>query len=408
MGLESIRIENFRTCRSVELSNLGHLTVLVGRNGVGKSNILQGIDWVASRVSGINSLVPSFVSKRDVSADVEFVLGDFRYRYSMTKFFDEELLDVFDVGGEAKKLAKKLFCRKGESVYSENGEVIAKINLLAPCIPSLVMLKPLSVTEQHILPALKLFRDIKYYSLSESIYVDNNSESAIVSHYIPRDDYLRWLTLKDTGNIGGLRLSMEKILMCLLDLYLERKEDFEEIRSILGPLGLGILSDIEVYEQKSPMRPFALPHDPASQQYSTNYQISFFPGQGWESVGNVPGLDYKYLSEGTRRIIGLLVSIFYDKNSVYLFEQPEDGIHPGLLYKLIGLLRAYDDRGQIIMTSHSSALLDYMKPEEIRLVTMVAGETQVRAFTDLELEGAKRFLEEEGPLSEYLDLLPED
>ena len=46
--LKRIEIKSFRSCRDVVLDNLGATTVLVGRNAVGKTNILKAIEWVAS------------------------------------------------------------------------------------------------------------------------------------------------------------------------------------------------------------------------------------------------------------------------------------------------------------------------------------------------------------------------
>jgi hypothetical protein len=55
----------------------------------------------------------------------------------------------------------------------------------------------------------------------------------------------------------------------------------------------------------------------------------------------------------------------YDKSAVLLLEQPEDGIHTGVLHKLIPLLKSYT--GQFLIASHSSEIFNRMEPEEIRL-----------------------------------------
>ncbi len=53
MTLQKVTLKNFRTCQNVELTDLGHLTVLMGRNGVGKTNILQGIEQMARAASSL-------------------------------------------------------------------------------------------------------------------------------------------------------------------------------------------------------------------------------------------------------------------------------------------------------------------------------------------------------------------
>lgn len=44
--IKSFHINNFRSCRDVSLDGIGPILALAGRNGVGKTNILEGIDWV--------------------------------------------------------------------------------------------------------------------------------------------------------------------------------------------------------------------------------------------------------------------------------------------------------------------------------------------------------------------------
>ena len=45
--IKRIKIVNFRSCKEVVLDNLGPMTVLIGRNGTGKTNVLKAIDWAA-------------------------------------------------------------------------------------------------------------------------------------------------------------------------------------------------------------------------------------------------------------------------------------------------------------------------------------------------------------------------
>ena len=377
MGLESIRIENFRTCRSVELSNLGHLTVLVGKNGVGKSNILQGIEWVARAASSINP-----VPQDTLNCKMVFRADNKRYFYTFAalprangEFDFKETLDLQASEEQVTRIASRI----NQDAYDQDGERIADINKATPLMPALGALLSQSIAKQGILSSLNFVRGVKYYSLDEpGFYVEQEHRS-----FISRSFYDKWISAKPMSVSP-----MDDVMMRLLHMWIERHDDFEELDSILGSHGLGIIDRVLIKRVKS-----------------DGYFFYILPGQEWGSV--IAKLDYGKLSYGTRRVINLLVSIFYDKSSVYLFEQPEDGIHPELLYKLIDLLRGYPDKGQIIMASHSSALLNELRPEEIRLVTMTGGETQVRALSDSELKGAKLFLEQEGPLSQYLESLEE-
>ena len=46
-NVQRVEIRNFRSCHSVVLDDLGPVTVLVGRNAVGKSNVLRAVQWAA-------------------------------------------------------------------------------------------------------------------------------------------------------------------------------------------------------------------------------------------------------------------------------------------------------------------------------------------------------------------------
>jgi len=87
-----------------------------------------------------------------------------------------------------------------------------------------------------------------------------------------------------------------------------------------------------------------------------------------------------------------------------LIEHPEDTIHPGLVRKLVDTLRSYSESSQIIFTTHSPEVLDVLRPEEVLLVSAANGQTSVRGLNGEEVLAAKRFLKDEGSLSEYIHL----
>jgi predicted ATPase len=72
-----------------------------------------------------------------------------------------------------------------------------------------------------------------------------------------------------------------------------------------------------------------------------------------------------------------------------MVEEPETGIHPGLLRKLVQLFRDMTTGAhgglptQVILTTHSPMLLNLVEPEEIRVVQRGDdGATTVTPFTN--------------------------
>ncbi len=403
MTLQKVTLKNFRTCGNVELTDLGHLTVLMGRNGVGKTNILQGIEWLAQTASASKAVDtdPFSIGIFSISANpflgqISFSVNGTSYRYTLKLNYSsggiiasaidggvvqtanlEEHLERQVVSGKWRNVLE----RKDKSVWGADGDLLAEIHPAIPMLSAIISLKPYEYTKEDILAVQNYLRGVKYYPFDE---VANPSNEKLIG-IVPQTEYKKWL-----AQVGDSISLDDSIVMRLLHMYLDRRNDFDELKELLGFNGLGILSSIEVTDGLF--------------TFDTYYFIRFQPGNGWEDVG-LPSFAYEKLSSGTRRIIRILVSFFYDRNSLFLFEQPEDAIHPGLLRKLIDLLRGYNDKGQLIMTSHSSDLFNVLKPEEVRLVTMQGGATAIRALSEKELDSAKRYINEEGSLSDFLEML---
>ena len=85
--LTKVRIQNFRLCRDVTLENLGATTALVGRNGAGKSNILQAIAQTARMATSTDAIGlpgPAVASRLPFSAALEFGTVEAQYRYQIS------------------------------------------------------------------------------------------------------------------------------------------------------------------------------------------------------------------------------------------------------------------------------------------------------------------------------------
>jgi hypothetical protein len=227
---------------------------------------------------------------------------------------------------------------------------------------------------------------VSYYQLAEVPETDDTVHDA---HY---KDWLNSLAPR-----GRETTSVILRLVCMFE---ENKPLFEEFQALIGPGGLGLVEfvsigkvDLSEMARTQPILPgkmylpvFALPKDVG--------------GGGGRNL-----FQFSKLSSGTRRAIQLVVAILFDDRSLMLLEHPEDSIHPGLLRKIIDLLRSYSHASQILFSTHSPNVLDILRPEEAILVTAEKGETIARRLASREISAAKKFLNDEGSLSEYLEPL---
>lgn len=85
------------------------------------------------------------------------------------------------------------------------------------------------------------------------------------------------------------------------------------------------------------------------------------------------------MSDGTLRFLGqLAVLLSPDPPSMACFEEPENCIHPGLLELVVDVFKSASWKIQILVTTHSPDLLNFLSPEDLLIVEKKDGKTQCR------------------------------
>lgn len=81
-----------------------------------------------------------------------------------------------------------------------------------------------------------------------------------------------------------------------------------------------------------------------------------------------------HASDGAMLLTAFLALAFSDEPGLILIEEPENGLHPSRLQSVIDMLRKISEGAignqarQVIITTHSPLLLNYTRPEEVRIV----------------------------------------
>lgn len=98
------------------------------------------------------------------------------------------------------------------------------------------------------------------------------------------------------------------------------------------------------------------------------------------------------ISDGLLRILALATIPYAEPDlKMLIFEEPENGIHPKLIGATVELLRSMENI-QIVLTTHSPVLLNYLKPEEV-VVLVPQGKSGPVAVPFTELDKADERLE---------------
>lgn len=377
------------------------MTVLSGRNGAGKTNILRAIEWAAR--SAVRPIADEKLFGPASHVELYFSLSGNDYRYQIRT--ERERPDSLK---QPKSLFERLFLLRGQDwsplitrdgrkieLHEDRTTVVVEVDVSA--LPAAMSLLPDSSVIIHCERALHFLSAIKYYPLDEP-------ERPKFSAAIRFSDLAKVLSEEDQG-------PRSSILARLIQLAIERPDDYEELKSLIGPQGLSIIKDVTLIyvslsaDDKDPLPKSGRVTPDIKNLLNPNdiYIVcNFHVASEEEDSGSY---QYQDLSFGTRRLIRLFTHMIYDRNSVMLLEQPEDGIHPGLLHKVIPQLRAYADSRQFMLASHSAEIFNRVTPQEIRLVELTGAGTIVRALSGPELEAASDYLKSEGSLADFIRLM---
>lgn len=117
---------------------------------------------------------------------------------------------------------------------------------------------------------------------------------------------------------------------------------------------------------------------------------------------SVDNVNVGLLSDGTQRVLQILIALIEPERTLLLLEEPEIAVHPGLLGRLLEEIEAYSADKQIVISTQSPQVVSWAKPDALRLVERRSGTTYVRGLDAEEQAQVERYLEDEGTLGDYL------
>ena len=104
-------------------------------------------------------------------------------------------------------------------------------------------------------------------------------------------------------------------------------------------------------------------------------------------------------SDGTLRLLALLVAFFQEPSpTLFAVEEPEMNIHPGAMAVLIETMAEATERGQVLVTTHSPDLINMVPFDCIRAVSIESGSTEVGRVAEHQLQSVQDSLFTAGEL----------
>ncbi|HYW06033.1 MAG TPA: AAA family ATPase [Longimicrobium sp.] len=113
-----------------------------------------------------------------------------------------------------------------------------------------------------------------------------------------------------------------------------------------------------------------------------------------ESNGKVHDFNVAQLSDGTLRVLGILTALYQPhRPDVVALEEPEQMINPGVLAVLAEAIEEASSTSQVIVTTHSPELLDkFADPAVVLAVEMRDGVTRIGPISEDQLSAVRERL----------------
>jgi predicted ATPase len=322
--LKSAHIKNFKSLGDVNL-NFKNLTIIVGANSSGKSSCLESLNLLKTIVK-VGKAPPSWYLEDDIRIGEEssgiilqvFISDAKDADYSVNLVLQGNVEENFIIVSENLKISKTkvIAISKGEGeVRDENN----KGKQLYRSTPDTVALS--STGSFGMKPVTKNVADFikqwEFYDLDPDV----------IKSYETRG-------FKNETGDNPMRLdSFGRQLQGLLQHWASDSNDqlFKEVAA-------------EIQQ--------CLNIDLISGDHKGKQVIKIKEQNGLE-------IPFSNLSDGTLRMIGYC-SLLYspDIPSLIAIEEPERNLHPGILQDLASILKRLSQKTQVIITTHSSQLLD--------------------------------------------------
>ncbi|MGF1936230.1 MAG: AAA family ATPase [Nostoc sp. ChiQUE02] len=383
--LKQLILENWKSFRYAELP-LDPLTVLIGTNASGKSNVVEAFEFLQRVTQGesieaalagdkILSSIRGGVEWAALKPETEFTLKfmvqgddehtDYLYAIKIQTqpivIIVGEFIQILDVQSKNSDLLSEFSIREPDSFLP----IRSALNTLegSGMASGLGVIK---IAEKYNLKNVddvsKRIRNITYLVIKalKRTFVLNPIPSTMRSYSLLSD------TLEsDASNIAG-------VLAALPD---ERKNELE--------------STLSAYIKDFPEGDIQKIWAEKVGRFGTDAML--YCQEEWKA-GHITEIDARTMSDGTLRFLAIITALLTrPEGSQLVIEEIDNGLHPSRAELLVRILREIGSKRKIdiLITTHNPALLDALGPEIVPFVVVAhrdkeTGESKLTLLEDIE------------------------
>ncbi len=385
--LQSAHIEGYKSIVSCDVTFKPGLNIIIGKNGSGKTNLLEAVELsLDAETNGIHLM------DSNLAATIVFRILDhpnkifsIRIESEMSppevpewKEFDEYSIQDFNV-------KKQIF---------EEGE----LDPILPDDPYWDRFSQEAKLFAHAIP-----KQIPLISDMESGWIVGPNTARMLNH------------IPDAGVFSALQVYVtRKLVSANKRKQLGQDEASQLLINELEEFNSLVLNEIK---QVTPITNTKVQEGRITQ----GTIVDQFELKGYHFLFEINGIwqPFQNLSDGTKRAFLIAVEavsampssiLAGSKNlddyrmRLFLLEEPELGIHPHQLHQLMNFLKEQSQEKQIIITTHSPQVLDILNQDELDRIIIAEFDPEkgstFRHLTEKE-EKKARFIMKDEPLSSY-------
>lgn len=368
--LKKLKLKNFKSFKDVEIE-LGNLNVLIGPNAGGKTNFINVFRFLRSLESeGLNnaiSLHGGFYSIRNFKAGVnepiliemEFFIENLKNKYKDFEYgYEEEIPQRIRIELSGNVCFSLQINENNENLeksisFTFKNSVIKKFNILERQIESswntdITIYDDLNVKFRPSLPYNQIKPDFLSLQVLKFFGELNNSIfQRFFTEYIGIYDFEAKLIKETASFVSSYDLEEDgSNIAFVIENILSDKAKRKTLLNLISY----VLDFIEgISTERSTFKDFVFLK--VKEKFSNDYIPSYL------------------LSDGTIRIIALIVALYFENKNILIFEEPEINIHPSLLSIVIDLFKESSNEKQILITTHNPEFLKYIDLDDIIVIS---------------------------------------
>jgi predicted ATPase len=375
-----VQIKNYKSLAAVSVE-LEPFTVFVGPNGSGKSNFFDALAFVQECLSesvemalrhrgGIEAVLGKYRDRIQSDRNsLEWDLPPINMGVRLVMDFDEGL--SADYGFEIERRSWDTFqvARERCLVRKGSGNTIhfeVKDGLFLRKLPGV---NPVVLSDRLQLPLLAGIKDLRpLWDFLRAMRV-----------YAIRPESIRELQIPDSGEFLKPDGSNAAAVLRRIGHFVPPQPNvLGTITRLLSLVAKGITG---VFNQ------------PAGAKETVSFE---------QDIGSPKPVvfDALNMSDGTLRVLGLLLAVFQPLPKVVGIEEPEATVHPAIAEMIMEVLKDASDEKQVLITTHSPDLLDQkeLKDHQIRVVALRNGRTVIAPMSQGDRQAIRERLYTPGEL----------